>query len=64
MADKAAKLALNMPLIYTQNLSTKDINKFLKQQLNETKKNILFKCNNWYQNINTNDTHTSFKLNM
>jgi len=64
MADKAAKLALNMPLIYTQNLSTKDINKFLKQQLNETKKNILVKCNNWYQNINTNDTHTSFYSNV
>jgi len=38
MADKAAKLALNMPLIYTQILSTKDINKFLKQQPNETKR--------------------------
>jgi len=38
MADKAAKLALNMPVIYTQNLSTKVINKFFKQQLNETKK--------------------------
>jgi len=45
-------------------LGTKDINKFLKEQLNENKKNILFKCNNWYLNININNTHTSFSSNV
>uniref|UniRef100_W8C2B6 RNA-directed DNA polymerase from mobile element jockey n=1 Tax=Ceratitis capitata TaxID=7213 RepID=W8C2B6_CERCA len=51
LADKTAKEAARLPLIFTQNFNIKDINSFLKHQLQNEHENLIPKSSNWYQQI-------------
>jgi len=42
-----------------KNENIKDINKLLKNHLTQEKETLINKCNTWYKNINTNNTHIS-----
>nr|AAA74495.1 unknown protein [Drosophila teissieri] len=58
LADQAAKLASNMPLIVTPNINNTDIKRHLKAELATKQKENIINCNQWYQSLNTNNTHT------
>lgn len=64
LADRTAKAALTAPLITTPNLSSGDIQKYIKSVFKCKKEEYWYKTNTWYRGVNPQkyNTNNIFKL--